>query len=337
MYKESLKVRGICVRLLLIGLLFAPVAVATSGHAAGQVTEAEIGSLQKDAQTARDASGNGDSKPAPTAVKQSGIDFLSLLVKGGIFMIPIGMVSLLVVTFVIDRSIGLRSGRLMPPEFRRNMMKMIRSGDVADPRDMYRLCDQNPSALASVASAAIVRAGRPQAEITGAASDALQREVDRAYSHVRWLNLAAGVAPLLGLLGTVWGLIRAFHDTTQLTAGQNRADFLAVGIYEALVTTLAGLIVAIPAAIASHHFEGKITKVFGRIEEMTSELVRSLERFEGKTRFDVIGRELAPRDIHGSVQPPAPPPVALIAPGTTDSMRVADPSRSKSSRRSSPS
>ncbi len=334
--------RGICLRLLIKGFIFASVFAVLSSVSFGQVTEAEIRSLQKDAESARATAGT-DSSLASTRQatglggKQSGIDFLSLLVKGGIFMIPIGVVSLLVVTFVFDRWIGLRSGKLMPGEFRRNLMKLIRSGDVADPRDMYSLCEQNPSALASIASAAIVRAGRPQAEIAAAANDALQREVDRAYSHVRWLNLAAGVAPLLGLLGTVWGLIRAFHDTTQLTAGQNRADFLAVGIYEALVTTLAGLIVAIPAAIASHYFEGRITKVFGRIEEIMSELVRSLERFEGKTRFDVIGRELAPRDIQRSAMPPTPPPIALNTPIATDSMRVADPARSKSSRRSSSS
>lgn len=329
--------RGSGLRVLLVGFLLSSFAVAMSEPLLGQVAEAEIRSLQKDAQNARDAPGSGGGRSAITPVKQSGIDFLSLLVKGGIFMIPIGMVSLLVVTFVFDRWIGLRSGKLMPSEFRRNLMKMIRSGDVADPRDMYRLCDQNSSALASVASEAIVRAGRPQSEITAAANDALQREVDRAYSHVRWLNLAAGVAPLLGLLGTVWGLIRAFHDTTQLTAGQNRADFLAVGIYEALVTTLAGLIVAIPAAIASHYFEGRITNVFGRIEEMMSELVQSLERFEGKIRFDVIGRELAPRDIQRSAMPPKPPPIAPIEPNATDSTRVAEPARSKNSRRSSSS
>jgi biopolymer transport protein ExbB len=335
-------VRGICLRLLITGFVFASVFALLSSVSFGQVTEAEISLLQKDAESARATAGTDSSlasrkHASGLGVKQSGIDFLSLLVKGGIFMIPIGVVSLLVVTFVIDRWIGLRSGKLMPSEFRRNMMKMIRSGDVADPRDIYRLCDQNPSALASIASAAIVRAGRPQAEIAAAANDALQREVDRAYSHVRWLNLAAGVAPLLGLLGTVWGLIRAFHDTTQLTAGQNRADFLAVGIYEALVTTLAGLIVAIPAAIASHYFEGRITKAFGRIEEIISELVRSLERFEGKTRFDVIGRELAPRDIQRSAMPPPPPPIAPMASSGTDSTRVADPARSKSSRRSSSS
>jgi biopolymer transport protein ExbB len=288
-------VEGICSRFLIIALVWATIASAWSPVSHGQVPESEIAALQSDAQRARTPNAKG------LPFKQSGIDFLSLLVKGGIFMIPIGLVSLLVVTFVMDRWIGLRTGRLIPSEFRRAIGKMIRSGDAVDPRELYSLCNQFPSAASNIAAAAIARAGRPLPEIATVASDALQREVDRAYSNVRWLNLAAGIAPLLGLLGTVWGLIRAFHDTTQLTAGQNRADFLAVGIYEALVTTLAGLIVAIPAAIASHYFEGRITRVFGQMEEMTNELIHSFERLEGKTRFDVIGRELAARDVTSPV------------------------------------
>jgi len=247
--------------------------------------------------------------------KQSmGIDFFDLLVRGGVFMIPIGITSLVVATFMLERWVGLRRGRLLPTDFRKALTTVLRSG-VADPRQLYRLSNESPSAAASIARTAVVRAGRPQAEIVNAVSEATQREVDRAYSNVRWLNLGAGVAPLLGLLGTVWGLIRAFHDTTQLTAGQNRADFLAVGIYEALVTTLAGLMVAIPAAVASHYFEGKIQRAFGQIEELMAELVRSLESYEGKTRFDVVGRDLVPRDIMpNSLTSPYANPKAVPAP-----------------------
>lgn len=207
--------------------------------------------------------------------RQMGIDFFDLLVQGGVFMIPIGLMSLLVATFVFDRWIGLRRGKLMP----RRIVNLLRGASklgTLDPAETLKLCP-GESALERVVRATLNRAGRPKSEIQGALSDTLQREVDRAYANVRWLNLGAGIAPLLGLLGTVWGLIRAFHDTTKLTAGQNRADFLAVGIYEALVTTLAGLMVAIPAAIASHYFEGRITRIFGDIDELTSQMVDNLE------------------------------------------------------------
>jgi biopolymer transport protein ExbB len=251
-------------------------------------------------------------------VKQSGIrsetnpvriDLLSLLISGGFLMIPIGLVSLIVVTFTVDRMIGLRQGRLYPRKLQRSLRAWAQQIDL-DPRVVHQNV-VNDSSSAGVAVLSILsRVGRSPTEMKTSVAETLQREADRAYSNVRWLNLSAGIAPLLGLLGTVWGLIRAFHDTTQLGAGQNRADFLAVGIYEALVTTLAGLVVAIPAAVISHYFEGRITRIFGTIEEDIVGLIPRFESFEGKTRFETVGKEIAPRDMtpHRPF-PAAPPPI----------------------------
>ncbi len=291
---------------LVIALFAISFAVVLPGVGHGQVSDSQLNQLARDA-----ASNRASMQSTPNAAK-SGMDFFSLLIKGGVFMIPIGLVSLMVVTFVFDRWIGLRSGKMLPSNLRRSLSQLTRQGEL-DPRDVYRLCGESDSAAARIFRAMVLKTGRPQPEVLAATSDASQREVDRAYSNVRWLNLAAGIAPLLGLLGTVWGLIRAFHDTTQLTAGQNRADFLAVGIYEALVTTLAGLIVAIPAAVASHYFEGRITNIFGSIEELASELTIRLEGYEGRIRFEPIGRELAPRDLP-QTSSMVPPPVSSAVP-----------------------
>ena len=92
----------------------------------------------------------------------------------------------------------------------------------------------------------LVKVGRPHSEVEHAVSEAAEREAERAYANVRWLNLCTAVTPLMGLLGTVWGMIVAFHQTTLLAPGQDRATQLAQGIYIALVTTLGGLMVAIP-------------------------------------------------------------------------------------------
>ena len=228
-----------------------------------------------------------------------GIDFLSLLLKGGIFMIPIGFVSLIVVMFCFERWIGLRTSKLLPSQFARRMIQMSRESESIDPRVAYAYCIENPSATSNVVRAMLLRAGRPQQEVKDAADEVSQREADKAYAGVRWLHFSAGVAPLLGLLGTVWGLIRAFHDLTLLGPTQSRADFLGRGIYEALVTTLAGLVVAIPAALAAHFFEGRITRVFRSIEELVFTLIPKLERYEGRVRFDPIGRDLVARNIEG--------------------------------------
>lgn len=273
--------------------------LAATPHAKGQVSESEISKI------AGEAAANRAAPPEKTQPK-SGLNLLNLAVQGGFFMIPIGVVSLIVVTFVFDRLIGLRSSRVFPSRFRKSLSQFSRQLE-ADPRLVYQSCIEHPSAAANIVKEVVLRIGRPTPELEAAASESIQREVDASYANVKWINFAAAVAPLLGLLGTVWGLIRAFHDTTQLAAGQNRADFLAVGIYEALVTTLAGLIVAIPAAAAAQFFESRIQKMYAKIESAVTELIPRFEIYEGKTRFEVIGKELAPREVTGRTIVLAPP------------------------------
>ena len=230
---------------------------------------------------------------APTA----GLDFLSLLLKGGWFMLPIAIVSVLAFTLIIERSFGLRRAQLLPRRLVKSLGRMARDSESVDPRTMNTVCLEHQSAASKVIRSMLLKVGRPTSEMQDSVTEVLQREAEKAHASVRWLNFAAAVAPLLGLLGTVWGLIQAFHDMTQLLPSQNRAEYLGRGIYEALVTTLAGLIVAIPAALFAHYFEGRITKIFREIEEIVFALIPKFERYEGRVRFDAIGSELVPRSI----------------------------------------
>ncbi len=254
------------------------------------VDPTEIAALQQAAKS--------DQTEVTTNVGGKGIDAFSLLLQGGWVMVPLGIVSLFVVMWSFERLFSLRQGRLLPRSLTKSLMQMIRQSEVLPVQDAYQLCLKNPSVGSSVVATALVRTGRPLSEIEKSAGDALQREVDTATGPVRWLAFLAGVAPLLGLLGTVWGLIRAFHDTTQLDPTQNRAEVLATGIYEALVTTLVGLIIAIPAAAIAQYFENRILRQFRRIEDLVALLLPRLEYYEGRVRFDPIGRELASRDIN---------------------------------------
>lgn len=241
--------------------------------------------------------------------EEEGINFFSLLVKGGWFMIPIGLLSLLVVTIAIERAISLRRNRVLPDAMVQQLGRLAGTQGTFDPREAYRICQRYPSAAASVVRAMLLKVGRPHSEVEHTVAEASEREAERLYANVRWLNLAAGVAPLLGLLGTVWGMIDAFHRTTMLGPGQNKAEELATGIYVALVTTFGGLMIAIPAAIVAHLFEGRIQKLFHQIDEMLFNLLPQIERFEGRMRF---GQPL------GDGQTPAgapEPPQRVAAPG----------------------
>lgn len=224
----------------------------------------------------------GDTAPQPQI---EGINLFLLLMKGGWLMLPIMAMSLLVVAFTIERFIGLRRDRVIPDELVVELGQLGGGQSAFDPRKAYRLCQQFPSAASTVIRSMLLKVGRPHSEVEHAVAEASEREAERIYANVRWLNLAAAVTPLLGLLGTVWGMIRAFHDTAQLAPGQNKADYLAEGIYVALVTTLCGLSVAIPAAILSHYFEGRITTMFHQIDELLFNLMPQVERYEGRVRF----------------------------------------------------
>ena len=180
----------------------------------------------------------------------------------------------------------------------RQLGKMQESSSL-DPRRAYRLCQEYPSAAASVIKAMLMRVGRPQDEIEHAVEEASQREADRMHANVRWLRLAAAVSPLMGLFGTVWGMIRAFHQTTTMLPGQNKADYLAEGIYLALVTTLGGLAVAIPAVIIAYYFEGRIESIFHRIDEMLFHLLR-------KSNGSKAACGLAPRGMTAPRRPRPP-------------------------------
>jgi biopolymer transport protein ExbB len=268
------------------------------------------------------------SEPVATgAASDESLNFFQLLLDGGFLMIPILFMSLLLVTFTIERLLGLRTNRVLPSGLVRDLGQLSGSQGSFDPRQAYRVCQQYPSAAANVVRAMLLKVGRPHSEVEHTVTEASEREAARLYANVRWLNLAAAVTPLMGLLGTVWGMIQAFHDTTQMMPGQNKADYLAEGIYIALVTTLAGLMVAIPAAIFSHYFEGRIQALFIQIDELLFNLMPQIERYEGRVRFgrgsDGSGEGIvASGNGTSAVSSPANP---ITAPAATQATRRVTP------------
>jgi biopolymer transport protein ExbB len=220
-----------------------------------------------------------------------GINFFWLMVSGGWFMIPIGLMSLIALAAAIERTIGLRRSRIIPDPLVTELGQLSADQGSFDPRQAYRLCQQHGSSAAAVVRSMLMKIGRPHSEVEHAVAEASDREAERVYANVRWLELSASVAPLMGLIGTVWGMIVAFHDTTMLPSGINKAIFLAKGIYIALVTTLAGLIVAIPAAILAHYFESRVVALFHEIDELLFSLMPSVERYERGTRFHHLAED----------------------------------------------
>jgi biopolymer transport protein ExbB len=272
----------------------------TVGPAADQTADDSADSDATD-----DASASEDTAETP----QDGINVLKLFVRGGWLMLPIVAMLAVVVFFSIERCFGLMRRKVLPVELIDELGDLGNSSGGFDPRKAYRISQQYPSSASAVIRTMLLKVGRPHSEVEHAVAEACEREAARLYSNVRILNLAAAVTPLMGLLGTVWGMIGAFFEATQMTAGQNKADLLAKGIYVALVTTFAGLLVAIPAAVVAHFFEGRIQTLFREIEELLLSLLPHVERFEGRLRVSrqQLSEEPAP------AQPPPPPVEAKVA------------------------
>jgi biopolymer transport protein ExbB len=220
-----------------------------------------------------------------------------LFLQGGVLMWPIVAMSLVVVTFGIERAVALRRGRFLPPGLREGMSGLATGG--FDPRKAYRMCREFPSAAADVLMAMLEKVGRPVPEIERAAEVAKDRAASRMYANIRPISLAVTVTPLLGLLGTVQGMIMAFYTTANLEAGANRAAELASGIYVALITTFAGLCVAIPAAVIAHALEGRILRGFRGVDDLVGQVLPQLERYENKGRVTAAQLAAQPPEVPG--------------------------------------
>ncbi|MEL6108508.1 MAG: MotA/TolQ/ExbB proton channel family protein [Planctomycetota bacterium] len=244
------------------------------------------------------------------ADEPSGIDMLTLIASGGRFMIPIGVMSVLVITLAAERMLSLRTGKVMPRRLVRELKQLADPVENFHPTNAYEVCLENPSPTASVVASMLLRTGQPLPDIERTASETIQREADRCAAPIRWLNLAAAATPLMGLLGTVWGMIKAFHESTTLSADRSRSEQLSEGIYTALVTTLAGLVVAIPAAIFAQYLENRVASLFHNVEQFAFDLAPGLQRFTGRRRLDHSGALMSmhPEGESGPAPPPPPPP-----------------------------
>ncbi len=212
------------------------------------------------------------------------IEILKLIKSGGELMWIIGALSVLGLMFALERFIALRRGAIMPRRLFKQMNPYLEPSKFS-PMAIWAICEKYRSPAGRIIQAALLKIGRPLPEIVAAVESAKQDEATNMYRNVRWLTLVSSLAPLLGLLGTVWGMIQAFYITANLEIGANRAEQLSSGIYVALVTTAAGLAVAIPAAFIAHMFEGRILKAFHKLDSKLLPLYDILEKQEGKPRI----------------------------------------------------
>jgi biopolymer transport protein ExbB len=174
---------------------------------------AEQASKMADAALAEEGPGKKDAKSKVADAEEPGLNLVKVVREGGIHMwavYAILAVSVIAVAFVIERALGLRRSKVVPGELMAGLRAIAGQKGGFDPRQAYRLCRQYPSSAAVVVKAMLQKVGRPMPEVEHAVADAGDREASRLYANVRWQSLTFNLAPMLGLAGTVHGVIIAF-------------------------------------------------------------------------------------------------------------------------------
>jgi len=179
------------------------------------------------------------------------------------FLLAFGICSVITVWFSIERLVVLRRGRVIPRPFVERFLQNLEQGNL-EPDEALRLCDENGSPIAQIFAHGVRKWGKSSVEVEQAIIDGGERQVSQLRAHLRVLNAVATITPLIGLLGTVIGMIQCFNDIAA-SQGMGKADQLAGGIGIALLATAAGLAVAIPS-LSMYQF------LSGRVDSLTVDL-----------------------------------------------------------------
>ena len=182
--------------------------------------------------------------------------------RGGPVMWPLLALSVLGLTVIIWRWWALRQATAGVPALMKALRSALLNGNITE---AIAICDKHPGPVASIVKAGLIRASRPKEEVELALQDASAHELALLERGLPVLATIAMIAPLLGFLGTVTGMINSFEALASV--GLNNPAAVAQGISEALITTAAGLIIAIPVQMAYNYF---ITSVNGLVRNMES-------------------------------------------------------------------
>lgn len=195
---------------------------------------------------------------------------LDLIMAGGYIMFPLGLCSVLALGITVERFISLTRNKLAPTKFSEGLRESFVDGKNYKAGMEY--CEENPCPISNIFKAGISRAPQGDEAMEKAIEDAGAREINKMKRSLKPLAVIARIAPLLGLLGTVYGMISAFQSASAMGVG--KADRLATGIYEALVTTASGLTLAIPVVIV---YEILCHRVDSIVDQMDNQAIEFLE------------------------------------------------------------
>ncbi|MBU4305148.1 MAG: MotA/TolQ/ExbB proton channel family protein [Candidatus Omnitrophica bacterium] len=200
---------------------------------------------------------------------------IDMLNKGGPVMVPIILCSIFALAIIMERITNLYRSKIDTTRFMDEITAALKRNRIPD---ALEICEHTQGPIAHILKAGISRHDRSRQEIREAIEDAGVHEVPKLEKNLSALATIAHVSPLLGLLGTVTGMVNTFQIIQQRTQSMYPVDpsVLAKGIWEALITTVAGLIVAIPSFVAYNYLVAKAENLVVEMEIIATDLVNIL-------------------------------------------------------------
>lgn len=245
-----------------------------------------------------------EAKKAAPKPEASDMSFWALVEAGGGVGHTIIFLSVVAVSMAIEHLLTIRRKTLIPPGLPEKVRDLLRAGQYAQADQQ---CKLQPSTLASVLQAGIgeIDGGWPVVE--KAMEDAMADQAAKLHRKAEYISVIGNVAPMLGLLGTVIGMIEAFSKVAE-SSGTANAGELAEGIYKALVTTVEGLVVAIPALGVFAIFRNRIDGLVGEVAYVAQHVFAPVRRAAAAGSAPPVATPVPPQQPRRNVPPP--PPIA---------------------------
>ena len=214
-----------------------------------------------------------DAVTEPEAVVGQSLSVIDLAIKGGFMMIPIAVLWVLAIYLFIERVLTINKANQDPEAFMGRIKELVLRGDI---KGAKMLCSQNGTPVARMIEKGVARIGSPLKNIEASIENVGKIEVFKLEKNLPTLATIAGAAPMMGFLGTVIGMVEAFISISQ-EEGSVSPKLLSSGIYTAMITTVAGLVVGIIAYLAYNYLVSRVQKVIHKMEYTSIDFIDLLQ------------------------------------------------------------
>ncbi|HPG68442.1 MAG TPA: MotA/TolQ/ExbB proton channel family protein [Candidatus Hydrogenedentes bacterium] len=259
---------------LVLALGFAGMAQDAAPEVAPEVAPEAVAETVPDPVLSEPASSDALAPLPDGVVEVHQLTLMDMIEQGGAILWVIMALGFVALVMSVYFFFTVTAKREVPPNFLKRTLSQLRSGDL---RGAYQMCEGRDELLVNVVRAGLKMAGHDRYVIQDAMESEGERGATALWQKISWLNNIGVIAPLLGLLGTVWGMIQAF-SVIALDNAQVKSMAMAFSVSKAMITTAGGLLLAIPVLFVYYYMRGRVIKIIAEVEAHSSVVVEVLTR-----------------------------------------------------------